>query len=358
MTRSTTFRRLPRTLVRLLATAVMAFAGTLVPDSSAVALASVTGVHADWTKRPSLQLARGGHDTATVDGRIFVVGGFQPTDPPGSPAFDSVEARRVGGNGRWRSLAPMPTARANPAAAELDGTVYVVGGARTDETFLDAVERFDPRTGVWTAAPKLPVPRLAAAATGLKGKLYVAGGAVPQGRGDVATASVIVFDPRKQTWKPVAPMLTARYHLRMVAVDGYLYAIGGDDNIADTLSTVERYDPRSDTWVKVASMHETRAVFGATVVKHGSQRFIAAVAGLRTVGGESTSLRSTEVYNLDTGRWQVLKAKLPQGKVSLVSATESDGTVLAIGGGIDVNGTPIGTADVLALALTGRDGEG
>jgi N-acetylneuraminic acid mutarotase len=357
MTRSTSFRRGSRAPSRLLAAAIMAFAGMLVPDSASADALPAADVSTGWVKRPSLRLARGGLDTATVNGLILVVGGFQP--PVGSgPAFDSVEARRVGGNGRWRPLAPMPTARANPAAAELDGMVYVVGGARIDGTFLDAVERFDPRTGMWAAAPRLPVPRLAAAAAGLKGKLYVAGGSVPQGAGDVPTASVIAFDPRTQNWTPVASMSTARYRLRMVAVDGYLYAIGGEDNTAETLSTVERYDPRSNTWTRVASMRETRSVFGATVVRHGSQRFVAAVAGLHTVGGISTFLRSTEVYNLDTGRWQVLKAKLPQGKVSLVSATESDGDVLAIGGGITVNGQATATADVLALTLTGRNGDG
>jgi hypothetical protein len=53
--------------------------------------------------------------------------------------FDVVEARRVTGSGRWRDLAPMPTARANLATAEVGGLVYAIGGIpQADDT--DVVE--------------------------------------------------------------------------------------------------------------------------------------------------------------------------------------------------------------------------
>ena len=44
--------------------------------------------------------------------------------------------------------------------------------------------------------------------------------------------SVLVYDPRNNTWRSVAPMATARTGLRLVASGRYLYAIGGNADSA------------------------------------------------------------------------------------------------------------------------------
>ena len=91
--------------------------------------------------------------------------------------FDVVEARRVRGSGRWRDLAPMPTARANLATAEVGGLVYAIGGiGQANDT--DVVEKYNPRSGRWTTSLPLPQPRAFAGAAGLGGLLFVAGGEV------------------------------------------------------------------------------------------------------------------------------------------------------------------------------------
>ena len=66
------------------------------------------------------------------------------------------------------------------------------------------------------------------------------------------------------------------------------------------------------------------------------------------------SRQSTEVYDLATGRWQILRAELPEPRGSLGCATEVDGSVLAIGGGSF--GGPI--AEVLGLKITPLDLDG
>jgi hypothetical protein len=52
-----------------------------------------------------------------------------------------------------------------------------------------------------------------------------------------------------------------------------------------------------------------------------------------------------------TGRWQTLRAQLPQPTASLGAAAEPDGTVLAIGGANPAPGGtgPVSTANVYAL---------
>ena len=49
----------------------------------------------------------------------------------------------------------------------------------------------------------------------------------------------------------VAPMPTVRERLRLVASGRYLYAIGGFDLAGESLTTVERYDPKSNSWATI-----------------------------------------------------------------------------------------------------------
>lgn len=300
---------------------------------------------AEWKNRASLPSPRKASCGATLNGHILVAGGItDDTKPP----VASVEARRAAGKGEWQSLPPMPTPRGNPTAAEVDGMMYVVGGVNSTG-FLDVVERFDPRTREWTTSPALPEQRLQAAAAGLRDLLYVTGGSVPNNGGDMNTDSVVVFNHKKPAsgWKQLAPMSVTRARHGLVAAGGHLYAIGGENQDFDTISTAERYDPGTNTWTAIAPMHESRAFSGMTVIGH----HIAVVGGYTRVGESSTFLRTTEVYDTHTDRWRTLDAQLPRPKVSLVAAAETNGSLLAIGGATVVDGKQPITADVLALKL-------
>jgi N-acetylneuraminic acid mutarotase len=319
-------------------------------------MAAHPGGPSGWVERPPLTQARIGLDVATAGGRIFAIGGFVDIPSP----FDSVEARRVGGHGRWRTIAPLATARANPASAELDGIVYAAGGFGKGTAILDQVEKFDPGEGSWSPSQRLPQRRGAAGAATLGGLLYVAGGFIidDDGTGHV-TDSMVAYNPRTGAWRTMAPMPTARYRLRLVAAGRHLYAIGGQAIDDRQLPTVERYEPRSNTWHAVASMNQARALPGAVALRRGSEHFIVVVAGGSLVEGRTIFLRSTEIYSLETGRWRVIQAELPQGRASLVSATEANGTVLAIGGyaGPDLDHAHA-TAEVHALRITNRNLDG
>ncbi len=310
----------------------------------------MTNGTSQWTNRPGLHHARAGLADATVGGDILAIGGFVFTQT-GAVIFDVVEARRAQGNGQWRDLPALPTARANLSAAELDGFVYAVGGIDANNQTLDVVERYDPQTSSWAASPRLPERRAAPGVVGFRGLLYVAGGERPPGnpavselitfhpQSAVVVDSVITFNPQTGEWRPVAPMPTRRSRLRLVAAGDHLYAIGGFNQGGQALATVERYDPDHDTWSQVAPMNEARALPGAVTIRSG--RFIVVVGGGggRFPAGNFIVRRTTEVYDVANDRWQLLGALLPHARVSLVSALEDDDTVLAIGGAV-LNGDP------------------
>jgi len=312
------------------------------------------GRSSQWIARPPLRHARGGLGVAKVGRQILAIGGFQVVDEVAT-VFDVVEARRVTGTGRWRDLAPMPTARANLATAEVGGLVYAIGGIGQADNTLAVVGTFNPRSGRWTTSVPLPQPRAGPGAAGLGGLLYVAGGEV-QLTADTpeVSNSVLVYDPKQHTWRSVAPMPTARTRLRLVASGRYLYAIGGappsgadPSELGPPLATVERYDPTSNRWTTMNPMVEARLLPCAVETKVGHRRVLVVVGGF-----EDGARRTTEVFDPHTGRWTLLDVLLPIGRGTHDCATEADGTVLAIGGG---NEAGVFLANVDALSLRLRD---
>ncbi|XP_028907389.1 kelch repeat and BTB domain-containing protein 11 [Ornithorhynchus anatinus] len=139
---------------------------------------------------------------------------------------------------------------------------------------------FQPDTRDWRCLTRLPegAGGRGCALCVLYNYLFVAGGVLPGGEGDGASNGgpsnkVFCYNPASDDWSAVRPMLQARAQLRLLALDGYLYAVGGE-----CLLSVERYDPRADRWSAVAPLprgafavaHEAATCRGAIYVSGGS----------------------------------------------------------------------------------------
>src|SRR5439155_594406 len=88
------------------------------------------------------------------------------------------------------------------------------------------------------------------------GRTYLAAAADAAGRvyaigwfdGQTSVTSVEAYNPGTNTWSTVAPLPTPRGHLSAtLGADGRIYAIGGF-NGHPYLNTVEAYDPGSNSW--------------------------------------------------------------------------------------------------------------
>ncbi|CAK6975409.1 kelch repeat and BTB domain-containing protein 11 [Scomber scombrus] len=103
--------------------------------------------------------------------------------------------------------------------------------------------------------------------------LFVAGGIKGYGDKGKVSDKVFCYNPITNRWAEVRPMNQARAQLKLVSMDGYLYAIGGE-----CLFTVEKYDPRMDRWTAVAPLpkgafavaHEATTCSGELYVSGGS----------------------------------------------------------------------------------------
>ena len=109
-------------------------------------------------------------------------------------------------------------------------------------------------------------------------------------------------------WTEKTSMPTARAYLSTSVVNRKIYAIGGYDG-QRVFSTVEEYDPATDTWTKKASMPTARGGLSTSVV-NGK---IYAIGGLRRQGGVREAVAVVEEYDPTTDRW-MKKASMPTAR--------------------------------------------
>ncbi|KAJ3583109.1 hypothetical protein NHX12_034454 [Muraenolepis orangiensis] len=93
-------------------------------------------------------------------------------------------------------------------------------------------------------------------------------------------------------WHQAAPMHSRRCYVSAAVLDGCIFAMGGYDGHT-RLNSVERYEPDSNQWSLVASMHEHRSDASASTLGN-------MVGGF---DGESR-LSSAEAYSPATGAWR------------------------------------------------------
>ncbi|XP_013009639.1 kelch domain-containing protein 7A [Cavia porcellus] len=102
---------------------------------------------------------------------------------------------------------------------------------------------YDDEQDAWYPLAQLPPEAVTrgCAVCSLFNYLFVVSGC--QGPGHQPSNRVFCYNPLTGIWSEVSSLNQARPHCQLVALDGYLYAIGGE-----CLNTVERYDPRLDHW--------------------------------------------------------------------------------------------------------------
>ena len=132
------------------------------------------------------------------------------------------------------------------------------------------------------------------------------------------------YDPNTNRWSKVATMSTKRLGVAVAVLGGYLYAIGGSDGTSP-LNSVERYDPRTNRWSPVSPMGTRRKHLGCAVYNN----MIYAVGGR----DDTTELSSAERYNPQTNQWQPIVAMT--SRRSGVGLAVVNGLLYAVGGMIN-----------------------
>jgi N-acetylneuraminic acid mutarotase len=160
--------------------------------------------------------------------------------------FDSVQ-------GTWSQITPMPEARWSFAACAVGSDIYVFGGFDSELDYRPqaSVFKLDTVANDWNTLALMPRSSCVNSASVVDGLICVVGSTVAH-----------CFDPLSGDWSTIAPTITSRFDAASFALGGCVYVAGGSGE----KSSVERYDPASDTWSSVANMLEGRDCSGAVTV--------------------------------------------------------------------------------------------
>jgi N-acetylneuraminic acid mutarotase len=269
---------------------------------------------------------------------------------PGDLRFISANTSFAPGapNPTWRIKAPMPTARAAFATAAVNDKIYAIGGAiLNDCVIVPTVEAYEPSSDSWNTRELAPMPpplRFRPSGAALDNLIYVVGGGVntpEKGCSNVALGTVQAYDPAKDKWSTKLSSLNMpRIQVGLGAdnVNHLLYAVGGSSSPPDdfVLHTVEVYDPGTGTWEYKQDLNTPR---GAPAV--------AAVNGkIYAIGGQTQNqgvIDSVEEFDPSTNEWTTKPSVMPHPRLNSTAAVV-DGKIYVLGGEFD--GIIISTVDV------------
>jgi N-acetylneuraminic acid mutarotase len=261
----------------------------------------------------------------------------------------------------WSRSGLLNTARTTTAATVLlDGRVLVAGGLYMDRAsaeparVLDSSELWDPGSGAWSRVGRLAQARAGASAVTLAdGRVLIVGGVASLESAPNERASAETYDPDSGEWSHAGTLSTARSGFVLAALsDGGALVAGGFGGLGTTsharLSTVERFDPVSNSWsaaddllTPAAGASGIRLADGRVLLAGGSAREpqpIDADAGTYVSG----LTVDASVYDPETGTWTAT-TPMPSPRAGASAVLLADGSALFVGGSVsegEINSTP------------------
>jgi N-acetylneuraminic acid mutarotase len=280
-----------------------------------------------WTAAAPAPLPLFEAEAASAGGSVYVFAGFDNQKIQVTEQVESYDAA----SGAWRTLARHSPAPETHVGTATDGrVVYFAGGFRGNWVGQPSSDlwEFDTSTMTWSRGPSLPAPRAAGGLVLLGRQLHFFGGLQADGRTDSADHWVLDLDHPDAGWVANAPLPDPRNHLGYAALDGKIYAIGGQHGLDEQNgqdAAVNVYDPATDRWSNAAPLPVRRSHLHNSTVVYGGK--------LLCVGGSDVgAIASDQVLQYDPAadRWRVV-ATLPAPRSAAVARVVGDQLIVTTG---------------------------
>lgn len=274
----------------------------------------IAAMMTQWRQGPELDHARAGLNAVEFAGDIYAAGGAGLVNPR-----DDFEVYSAA-TGRWRPLSPLPVGLERFGFAAGAERLWLAGGysATSGAAPTQEMWSYHPADDVWQAEPALPGPKAAFSLVALDGRLYAIGG-------EEGSPGVFVYDIEAGEWSAIdAPPETNRRGAAALVVDGEIWLIGGASG-GEATPRVDAFDPESGVWRIGPALPEPRA--GHAVALHDG--------AVHVFGGRSADLRRTldDMLVLEAGsrQWET-GPRLLIPRTEAAAATIGD-EIFLIGGG-------------------------
>ena len=259
---------------------------------SAAPLAAIRGarINADgslgtWNLVGQLPVALYLHTAVVAEDALYVVGGWdggQTRNEVWRGVFNA-----DGSVGSWLAMPAYPLALDLHDGVYLNGRIYVVGGWDSEQSqraIYQAVVNRDG-LGAWQLAGELPVPLYRLAVTGANGNLYVTGGYNSNGATNAVYVAALNGDGTLAPWQSGTGLPNALYYHKALMQDGRLVVLGGRNDstvFSDVRIAAIGANGVPGSWQAAPALPAAIFRFGATSVTRNGSDFIYVVGGLRS----------------------------------------------------------------------------
>jgi len=202
----------------------------------------------------------------------------------------------------------MPIVRSHFGTAVYDGKIYVFGGGGEGFKSLNLVHVYDPLVDRWFRVTPMPTTRSGVVAVALKDRIYVMGGGFkrPDGTFNFLT-TVEIYNPTTDSWEK-GPDLLMRHDAPTAAVlNEKIYLFGGHHPEArggpltdPATGFAEKLDLLEGAWEAIRPMPTPR--FSLACVIHGQK--ILAMGGGAFRAGAFRNYDLVEVYDPAKQDWR------------------------------------------------------
>jgi N-acetylneuraminic acid mutarotase len=210
-----------------------------------------------WTTKTPMQNKRKCHGVATVNNKIYVIGGTNDTW-----ALTSFEEYNPVTD-TWTTKTPIPFGWTEFGTAVIGDTIYCVGG--NNGSITDVCAAYIVSTDTWITLPSLSASRTGLSAVALNGKLYAIGGA---GWFGVNNSMVEEYNPATNLWTTKASMPVSQNYSSIAVVNGIIYSLGGFNDNPSLLKTAQSFNPITNTWSSLPDLPFYIAMGATTVLNN------------------------------------------------------------------------------------------
>jgi N-acetylneuraminic acid mutarotase len=254
----------------------------------------------------------------------------------------------------WSQDTTLPQTEILPAVASLDGRLYVIGGAHSTISIGSrSVWAYNTATGRWSVRAALPELRLGATAAAAGGHVYAIGGDGPT---QDSTNTLYEFHPRQDRWSVEAPAPATTFDSPAVVAPNaaghaaiYVF-LGTSQVVSNGGSSYITYKTRVLTYDTVTNRWSQRATSPGGMANGGAAGLIDGIVYLNILTRTSPSSGGACVnapdgssvgayqsciwtYNPATNAWNAVAAGAQPHGTTQFGAVSADGKLVILGEG-------------------------
>jgi N-acetylneuraminic acid mutarotase len=228
----------------------------------------------------------------------------------------------------WSTAAPLLPARWIFGAAGTNGLVYAIGGYNNvlNPPALNVNEMYDPVANKWTGEASMPTARAAlGVVASTDGRIFAIGGELSTSPSTVYS-TVEVYQPTTNSWTTEASLPEPRSEFgSALGADGNIYIFGGHSTALVVDDLVYQYNPTTNAWSTRASLPTPRAFNQAVTGPDGKTYVVGGASG-------TSALNAVEAYDPVANTWTT-RSPLPYAEYAGGAALGADGRIYVMGGG-------------------------